>query len=50
LPDSYEWTKYGFVTPLKNQGSCAAPYAYSAIGAMESHWNILGKGKNFTFS
>lgn len=50
IPESYEWNDYGMVTPVKNQGSCGSCWTFSTVGTMESHWNILGKGKNITFS
>ena len=50
IPDNYEWNNYGMVSPVKNQGACGSCWTFSTIGAMESHWNILGKGKNLTFS
>ena len=50
IPESYEWNNYNVVTPVKNQGSCGSCWTFSTVGTMESHWNILGKGKNLTFS
>lgn len=50
IPDNYEWNNYGIVSPVKNQASCGSCWAFSTVGTMESHWNILGKGKNITFS
>ena len=29
-----DWVSYGAVSPVKNQGSCAATYAFSAVGAI----------------
>lgn len=49
-PLSFEWNNYGVVSPVKNQGSCGSCWTFSTVGALESHWNILGKGKNVTFS
>jgi cathepsin H len=50
IPDSYEWNNYGMVSPVKNQGSCGSCWTFSTVGSLESHWNILQKGKNVTFS
>lgn len=50
VPETYEWNDYGMVSPVKNQGSCGSCWTFSTVGAMESHWNILGKGRNLTFS
>ena len=50
IPDSYEWNNYGMVSPVKNQGSCGSCWTFSTVGSLESHWNILGKGKNTTFA
>ena len=50
IPAAYEWNNLGLVTPVKNQASCGSCWTFSTVGSLESHWNILGKGKNLTFS
>lgn len=30
-----DWVSYGAVSPVKNQGSCLASYAFSAVGGIE---------------
>ncbi|KAM9777535.1 procathepsin L-like [Neosynchiropus ocellatus] len=38
LPDAVDWRYWGYVTPVKDQGDCAASWAYSATGALEGQY------------
>jgi C1A family cysteine protease len=40
---SIDWVSYGAVSPVKNQGSCTATYAFSTIGGIEGISKIFYK-------
>jgi len=40
IPLFWDWREVGGVTPVKDQGSCGSCYAFSTVGAIESHYLI----------
>lgn len=44
LPLSFDWRPHGYVTPVKNQGSCGGCYCFSAITNLE-YWYKKKTGK-----
>jgi len=40
LPESVDWRTKGAVNPIQDQGQCGSCWAFSAVQAMESRWEI----------
>ena len=49
LPDSIDWRTQGYVTPMKDQGSCGSCWAFSATGSLEGQY-FKTNGKLLSFS
>ncbi|KAK6980270.1 crustapain [Biomphalaria glabrata] len=49
LPDHVDWSKKGYTTQVKDQGTCGSCWTFSATGAMEgAHFKAHGKLESFS--
>ena len=41
IPVNFDWDDQGFVSPVKDQGSCGSCYAFASVGMLESRARVI---------
>jgi len=49
VPDSWDWSKHGGVSPVKDQGNCGSCWTFSTVGCLESA-HLIGFGRLETYA
>lgn len=45
MPQAVDWEAKGYVSPVKDQGSCGSCYTFSTTSALESHYAIASNSR-----